>query len=229
MEGSAGPSSDAKPGAGASGGTSRNSTGEGSESECPVCLLPCMLPVQVPCGHVFCFMCIKGAVISQNNGCPMCRALIPATALINPVLKNPNELSNGVKMVNRREWYYQGRQGGWWQYDERTMQELERAFSQKLPTLQLTISGRCYTVDFSQMVQYRVDNGHIVYRRIKHGSNVGIKGVAGISIAESDPNNGENAGVPPPTANQPVPNPGPVTRSRRNRNATGISAPAAVP
>ena len=27
--------------------------------ECAICLQPCMHPVQLPCSHVFCFLCAK--------------------------------------------------------------------------------------------------------------------------------------------------------------------------
>ena len=42
------------------------STDKGSSSpqegplECAVCLQTCIHPVQLPCRHIFCFLCVKG-------------------------------------------------------------------------------------------------------------------------------------------------------------------------
>ena len=33
---------------------------EDSVLECAVCLQPSIYPVQLPCSHVFCFLCVKG-------------------------------------------------------------------------------------------------------------------------------------------------------------------------
>ncbi|ODM92983.1 hypothetical protein Ocin01_13694 [Orchesella cincta] len=221
MEGANGRNSDGSAAAGASSPekSSGHSTG-GSKCECPVCLQTCMLPVQLPCGHLFCYMCIKGVFLNQNSGCPMCRGVIPITVLTNPVLKeDPDQLSKGVKLANGPEWYYEGRGGGWWLYDERTMNELEKAFKNSQQTCQLVLAGHIYVVDFTQMIQYRLTDVNAV-RRIKHGTNQPVKGVAGILMTGNGPNGGNN-GTPAP---QPPPNTGPVTRAR-----TRLGNPGNVP
>jgi len=53
--------------------------------ECPVCLQPCSYAVQLPCSHVFCFLCLKG-VAGRNRRCALCRADIPPDFLRRPVL-----------------------------------------------------------------------------------------------------------------------------------------------
>ena len=54
-------------------------------AECPVCLQPCVFPVQLPCSHVFCFLCLKG-VAGRNRRCALCRADIPQDFVRRPVL-----------------------------------------------------------------------------------------------------------------------------------------------
>lgn len=54
-------------------------------AECPVCLQSCSYPVQLPCSHVFCFLCVKG-VAGRNRRCALCRAEIPQDFLRRPVL-----------------------------------------------------------------------------------------------------------------------------------------------
>jgi len=56
-----------------------------SVSECPVCLQPCVFPVQLPCLHVFCYLCVKG-VAGRNRRCALCRADIPQDFVRRPVL-----------------------------------------------------------------------------------------------------------------------------------------------
>jgi len=54
-------------------------------AECPVCLQPCIYPVQLPCLHIFCFLCVKG-VAGRNRRCALCRADIPQDFIRRPVL-----------------------------------------------------------------------------------------------------------------------------------------------
>ena len=37
-----------------------NSTLQEGPLECAVCLQTCIHPVQLPCRHIFCFLCVKG-------------------------------------------------------------------------------------------------------------------------------------------------------------------------
>ena len=62
-------------------------TEESSESgvECAVCLQTSIYPVQLPCGHVFCFLCVKGFT-TQSKRCAMCRREVPEDFIQNPDL-----------------------------------------------------------------------------------------------------------------------------------------------
>ena len=53
--------------------------------ECAVCLQTSIYPVQLPCSHVFCFLCVKG-FSAQSKRCAMCRREIPEDFIQNPDL-----------------------------------------------------------------------------------------------------------------------------------------------
>lgn len=79
-----------------------------SESiDCPICLGPAVFPVRIPCGHVFCFLCVKGAA-RQANKCPMCRQPIPVDFDKNPTVLEREE----VEMLDDGyQWFYEGKNG----------------------------------------------------------------------------------------------------------------------
>ena len=53
--------------------------------ECAICLQKCVHPVRLPCHHIFCFLCVKGAA-HQSKKCAMCRREIPENYFDNPNL-----------------------------------------------------------------------------------------------------------------------------------------------
>ena len=168
---------------------------------CPVCLLDFVYPSELPCGHTFCFLCIKGLFLSDltTSTCPLCRHQIPKDWLDKPHLRaaraaEKREATNGEKSAQddnqdseatkttMHKWFYEGN-NGWWQYDERTSNDLENEF-QKNPKskYELLIAGNIYVIDFDALVQYRRD-GLARKRRIKRDmDDKNLKGVAGIKI-----------------------------------------------
>lgn len=44
---------------------------------------------------------------------------------------------------------------GWWQYDERTCQEIEDAYKKSQKQCTILVAGNLYIVDFDQMLQKR--------------------------------------------------------------------------
>lgn len=73
-------------------------------------------------------------------------------------------------------------ESGWWQYDQRTSQELETAYKQGKRSCELLIAGFLYIADFGQMLQLR-RNDHSRKRRIKRDLyNAPKKGVAGLRL-----------------------------------------------
>jgi len=148
---------------------------QGSDTECSICLQDAVHPVKLPCDHIFCFLCIKGVVHSAVPVCALCRAPVPQGFVFNPTV---------VKEVKATEdeftWYYEGRGGGWWEYDCRTSQELEEVHSAGVLELEMMIAGYIYIIDFTSMVQKR-KSAQQIQRKIKRDKNVIDKiGVAGL-------------------------------------------------
>ncbi|KAM9354066.1 E3 ubiquitin-protein ligase rnf146-like [Pholidichthys leucotaenia] len=159
--------------------------------ECAICLQSCIHPVRLPCCHVFCFLCVKGASWHSKR-CALCRQEIPEDFIERPVLLSPEELkaaaaglsrSGGMGGESHRDyaWYYEGR-NGWWQYDERTNRELEEAFAKSKKNTEMLIAGFLYVADLENMVQYR-RNEHGRRRKIKRDLvDIPKKGVAGLRL-----------------------------------------------
>ncbi|KAI1885570.1 hypothetical protein AGOR_G00205160 [Albula goreensis] len=109
--------------------------------ECAICLQSCVHPVRLPCSHIFCFLCVKGASW-QSKRCALCRQEIPEDFLERPTLLSPEELkaAGAGRGPGEHAWYYEGR-NGWWQYDERTSRELEDAFAKGKRSTEMLIAG----------------------------------------------------------------------------------------
>lgn len=151
--------------------------------ECPVCLQNASFPVQLPCKHIFCFLCVKG-VANRSKRCALCRQIIPAEFFNAPKLIHLDELKDKSKTIfdEGYQWFYEGR-NGWWQYDERTSQELEIKYKKGDKIFELLIAGFLYVIDLENMRQYR-RNDQTRKRRIRRDlrSIPGIKGIAGLKF-----------------------------------------------
>lgn len=161
--------------------------------ECAICLQKCIHPARLPCGHIFCFLCVKG-IANQSKRCAMCRQEIPADFTEKPELIPDAESELDSPTEESYRWFYEGR-NGWWQYDERTSAELEAAAAKQLPRCEVLIAGFLYIIDFEQMVQVR-RNDLSRRRRVKRDlASVPKKGIAGIRLEESV--HDTTVGVPP--------------------------------
>lgn len=173
------------------GDTTDSSSSTTLTPECAICLQSCVHPVRLPCFHVFCFLCVKGASW-QSKRCALCRQEVPEDFLERPVLLSPEELKAAAAGVSRSgatgsgsrgdyAWYYEGR-NGWWQYDERTNRELEESFAKDKKSTEMLIAGFLYVADLENMVQYR-RNEHGRRRKIKRDIvDIPKKGVAGLRL-----------------------------------------------
>lgn len=78
--------------------------------ECAVCLQKCIHPAQLPCGHIFCFLCVKGFA-NQNKRCAMCRQEIPRDFIEQPHLLEPVVPEKTETFDDGFQWFYEGRSG----------------------------------------------------------------------------------------------------------------------
>ncbi|KAG8444257.1 hypothetical protein GDO86_009442 [Hymenochirus boettgeri] len=154
--------------------------------ECAICLQSCVHPVSLPCKHIFCYLCVKGASWLGRR-CALCRQEIPEDFLDKPTLLSPEELKSASRGNGEYAWYYEGR-NGWWQYDERTSRELEDAFTKGKKNTEMLIAGFLYVADLENMVQYR-RNEHGRRRKIKRDIvDIPKKGVAGLRLESESAN-----------------------------------------
>lgn len=88
------------------------------------------------------------------------------------------------EVVDKYQWYYEGR-NGWWQYEESSSAELEKAHKEGKRSCELLIAGFLYFVDFEKMVQFRkTEPGR--RRRIKRDViDAEKKGVAGLRLGSA--------------------------------------------
>lgn len=75
-------------------------------------------------------------------------------------------------------------EGGWWEYESRSANEIEIAYQQKLNELEILLCGDLYVIDFVNLRQYQKESPH-KKRKIKrdlkrHGPVKGIAGILGI-------------------------------------------------
>lgn len=149
--------------------------------ECPICLQTCIHPAKLPCGHIFCFLCVKG-VAYKNRRCAMCRREIPPEFLDHPQLVHGiQDLCKTKSTDDGYQWFYEGR-NGWWQYDERTSQDIEEAYKKGEKSCTILVAGYVYVVDFEAMLQQR-QNDPSRRRHVKRDlASIPKKGVAGLRI-----------------------------------------------
>uniref|UniRef100_W8BSG5 E3 ubiquitin-protein ligase n=1 Tax=Ceratitis capitata TaxID=7213 RepID=W8BSG5_CERCA len=158
-----------------------DAAGPSATIECPICLQTCIHPARLPCGHIFCFLCVKG-VAYKNRRCAMCRREIPPEFLDHPDLVNGiDDICATKSTEDGYQWFYEGR-NGWWQYDDRTSQDIEEAFKKGEKSCIILVAGYVYVVDLETMVQQR-QNEPSRCRRVKRDlATIPKKGVAGLRI-----------------------------------------------
>nr|KAF6507681.1 ring finger protein 146 [Rousettus aegyptiacus] len=71
--------------------------------ECAICLQTCVHPVSLPCKHVFCYLCVKGASWLGKR-CALCRQEIPEDFLDKPTLLSPEELKAASRGNGEHAW-----------------------------------------------------------------------------------------------------------------------------
>lgn len=170
-----------------------------SEEECAICLQTCLYCIQLPCSHCFCFLCAKGTKL-RGGRCALCRSPIP-----DDFLKDPSNYVKSLTYSQQRDnlprygWFYAGR-NGWWEYDERTTDELEKAHDLRLTHLTVLIAGAVYTIDLERMEQYQ-SGGRSRVRKVKRDlATAAKKGVAGIPHPQQPDDDDDDVTCPPSTS-----------------------------
>lgn len=149
--------------------------------DCGICLQRCEHPARLPCGHVFCYLCIKG-IANRSGTCAFCRRPIPVEFLDNPQILNGESFRLQSSSPERFAWFYQAKTSGWWQYQQRDSDDLEAVYQRDHEAVfDRLIAGYMYVINFKEMVQHRKTD-RSVYRRIKRdvvsiGDKVGIAGL----------------------------------------------------
>ena len=124
---------------------------------------------------------MKG-VANQSKRCALCRQEIPIDFLNNPSLVRRQDLRKDTGFEDGFQWYYEGR-NGWWQYDQRTSNELEDRLKRDIKAFEILIAGFLYVIDLETMVQVR-RNDPTRRRRIKRDlATIPKKGVAGLKFS----------------------------------------------
>ncbi len=154
------------------------------DQTCVVCQRDqAVLPVTLPCSHIFCYLCIKGVYQSGSTQCPCCRAFIPPHIINKPHTSDISIKTDGPIWVYRRR-----HNRGWYQFAPDNNEEVE-ALYQRFFTHILDASESIVQVgniqlhlDFSQMTQ-KSRFGTREIRRIRNLATFPerVDGIAGIS------------------------------------------------
>jgi E3 ubiquitin-protein ligase RNF146 len=106
-------------------------------------------------------------------------------------------------------WFYEGKNQGFWAFDERSSEEIEQAFVDNKNHLLINIAGYTYCIDFQNMIQYPQHKRNRI-RKIKRCEDLSeisaeIKGVAGVRVAESNSINENNQQCDEASGLNPIP------------------------
>lgn len=146
------------------------------DAVCGVCLDTCNNAITLHCNHTFCYLCIKEALCSSLYSCPLCRK-----PLDDKLLSCGKSLSKKDEYVGGMWQYESKRKGEWWYFDATHCKDLDEGWEKyqddgKSKTVNLTILGTSYEIDFENMMQTSLTT--YGKRCIRRGGNA--KGVAGM-------------------------------------------------
>nr|XP_026499199.1 E3 ubiquitin-protein ligase rnf146 [Vanessa tameamea] len=173
---------------------------DSQERDCAICLQKYHHPTRLPCGHIFCFLCVKGIAI-QSKKCAMCRMEIPHDYFEHPDLieKLAHDEITSEGDTEKYQWYYEGR-NGWWKYDERSNMDLENTYSSGETECLLLLAGTIYCVDFHNMIQIRRSDPtkrRKVKRDIPTLPSKGIAGIKNVEISHTEVNTDSDENMVP--------------------------------
>ena len=121
--------------------------------------------------------------LMAGGSCSLCRRPIDRDFFKHPQLhqsRMSNNDSCGTTSSDGTCWFYEGK-NGWWKFDERNNEDLEKNFSQGLERVDFLICGNLYVSDFENMIQRRKDGCGKIRRIKRDDANLSSKGIAGLS------------------------------------------------
>lgn len=159
---------------------------------CAICLEHPTFAVVTPCGHTFCYLCLKGVLHTGHQfQCPYCR-----TPLNSSVLQNlEDELHRDADVAQQPIWLYRAKSSGWWLFDKETTEVLEKVYHEHTgqgvsPVFDLRICGILFEMNVETMKQTNKTNGAVrKIQRVAQGTDlthINIRGVAGVAYTDDD-------------------------------------------
>ena len=96
------------------------------DDNCPACMDVPLYPVKLPCGHAYCFLCLKGEFLQRHGDaaedekveCGVCQ-----TELLETLLEEPKQLKRTKSDLSDIGcgdmcWFYKDG-ADWWKYDKK--------------------------------------------------------------------------------------------------------------
>lgn len=159
-------------------------------SLCTICQTDkLVLPVELACKHIFCYLCIKGVKLADihNAKCPMCRQPLDDKLLEDMAIDDCIDKIHSVDETIKYQWLYQGRNFGWWGFDKESNKIIEEKYQAYLfqdeeDEFELDIGYLKLLINFNDMTQ---DNQRGKIRDIKRIDvkdidKYNVKGISGL-------------------------------------------------
>lgn len=156
------------------------------ESLCYICLESVnQLPTILPCKHKLCFYCLYQQISRDMLTCPCCRRKFsPENVKIPSLNKNSDDSGDSDENIL---WLYNGRNNGWWKYDDTNSHKLETEYCKTKGgaenIVKISAGINQFIVNLSSMIQINVvtKSERYVRRICKKPKRLLIKGMSGIS------------------------------------------------
>lgn len=167
------------------------------EVDCGVCFDKFQTPITLPCSHKFCYLCVKGTMMVENNKCPKCRCIIPRDFFDKAV----SDIASADVDTSKPRWMYSGNNGGWWFYQNNHNDEIEQAWqkfitSRTCPTIEdevelsphiitINVASSQYEIDFIAMDQQSQTGMTRRIKRVENAEFTKSRGIAGVKYVQS--------------------------------------------
>lgn len=100
-----------------------------------------------------------------------------------PAVANESSDASVSELPPELVWFYEGRNGGWWQYDERTEVLINQAVSKGENSLEVLLAGNVYVLDFVGRLQMLKSNPSVKRNMKQDVPNApDTKGIAGLDM-----------------------------------------------